>query len=519
MSAAILKSNLRVKESLILLGFILLKFLLQYHLVNPYYDLHRDEYLHLDQANHLAWGYLSVPPFTSWISYIIKLLGNSILWIRFFPALFGALTIVVVWKTIQELKGNLFALILGATCILFSALLRLNFLFQPNSLDVLCWTTFYFLLIKYINTGRAKWLFLCGLVFAIGFLNKYNIGFLLFGLIPAILFSRQRKILKEKSLGLAVLLSLFLILPNLIWQYNNHFPVFHHLQKLAATQLVHVSRKNFLIEQIFYFIGSLPVLIASLYALLFYQPFRKYICFFWAFIFTLGVFTFLRAKGYYAIGLYPIYIAFGSVYLADTLNESWKRNLRPILITIPILFYLLLFDIFYSIQSPQEIFKRVKIYQKFGLLRWEDGKDHPLPQDFADMLGWKELAQKIDLIYAKFPDSTQTLILCDNYGQAGAINYYAKNKKIRAVSFSADYIDWIDPNIKCENLIRVKEFESSKDELEKTKPFFETAFVADSVANPLAREYKTTIFVFGNAKVDINQRLKDEKIEKQKNYR
>ena len=112
------------KETLILLGFILAKFLLQYSLINPYYDLQRDEYLHLDQANHLAWGYLSMPPVTSWISYIIQLLGNSVFWIRSFPALFGALTIVVVWKTIQELKGNLFALILGATCVLLSALLR-----------------------------------------------------------------------------------------------------------------------------------------------------------------------------------------------------------------------------------------------------------------------------------------------------------------------------------------------------------------------------------------------------------
>ena len=32
--------------------------------------------------------------------------------------------------------------------------------------------------------------------------------------------------------------------------------------------------------------------------------------------------------------------------------------------------------------------------QKLGLLRWEDSKDHLLPQDFADMLGWKKLVFK-----------------------------------------------------------------------------------------------------------------------------
>ncbi len=506
------------KKALILLGFILVKFLLQYILVNPYYDLQRDEYLYLDQANHLSWGYLSVPPVTSWISWIIQFFGNSVFWIRFFPALFGALTIVVVWKTIQELKGNLFALILGATCVLLSALLRLNFLFQPNSLDVLSWTTFYYLLIKYFNTKKAKWLFIAAIVFAIGFLNKYNIVFLLIGLFPSILLTEQRKIFVQKELYISILLGLLLILPNLLWQYNNNFPVFHHFEELAHTQLVNVNRWDFLKEQIFYFIGSLPVIIASLYALLFYEPFKKFKIFFWTFIFTLTVFAYLRAKGYYAIGLYPIYISFGSVFLGDVLNTGWKKYLRPIVIAIPILFYILLFNVFYSIQSPQDILKREKVYQKLGLLRWEDGKDHSLPQDFADMLGWKELAKKVDTIYSKLPNSEQTLILCDNYGQAGAINYYTKNKKIKAVSFNADYINWFNLDTKIDNFIRVKEFEGSNDELEKTSPFFDTAFVADSIGNSLAREYKTIIFVFDKPKIDINQRLKAE-IEKDKNNR
>src|SRR5215203_4296615 len=132
------------KKTIILIGFIIVKILFQYFLINPEYDLHRDEYLHLDQGDHLAWGYLSVPPVTSWISFVIKLLGDSVFLIKFFPAAFGALTLVLVWKTIEELKGSLFALIMGATAVLFSVLLRLNILYQPNSLDVLCWTAFYY---------------------------------------------------------------------------------------------------------------------------------------------------------------------------------------------------------------------------------------------------------------------------------------------------------------------------------------------------------------------------------------
>ncbi len=506
------------KKTIILICFIILKFLLQYFLISPGYDLHRDEYLHLDQANHLAWGYQSVPPVTSWIACITQLLGNSVFWIRFFPALFGALTMVVVWKTIEELKGNLFALIAGSTCVLLSVLLRLNFLFQPNSLDALSWTTFYFILIKYINSEDRKWLYLASLVFAIGFLNKYNIAFLLIGLLPAILLTEKRVFFQRRDVYIAILFALILISPNLIWQYNNKFPVIHHMKELADTQLVNVNRWDFLKEQLYFFIGSLPVIIAALYALLFYKPFKKYRLFFFSIIFTLAVFTYLKAKSYYAIGLYPIYISFGAVFLGNILYTGRRKYLQPVIIAFPVVFYILLYNIVFSIKSPEYILKNQPVYKKYGLLRWEDGKDHVLPQDFADMLGWKELAEKVDAAISKLPNAGQTLILCDNYGQAGAINYYSTNKKINAVSFNADYINWFKLDEKINNLIRVKSFESSEKELEKTGPYFDKAFAADSITNPLAREYITMIFVFFNPKIDINQRVKVE-IDKKKNYR
>jgi hypothetical protein len=504
------------KKRIILICFIIAKFLLQYLFYNPAYDLQRDEYLYLDQANHLDWGYLSVPPLTSLISRVIAYLGNTVFWIKFFPALFGVLTIVIVWKAIEELKGKLFALILGATCILFSRLLGLNSLYQQNSLDVLTWTTFYFVLIKYINTQKTKWLFIGAVVFAIGFLNKYNFLFLLIGLFPAIALSLQRKLFAKKEFIVAVLLAMLLILPNLLWQWHNHFPVYYHMKELSETQLVHVNRWDFFKEQLFNFFGSFLIILLAVYALLFYAPFKKYTFFILAMIFTLAVFDYLRAKGYYAIGLYPIYISFGSVFIGEILTDSWKRYLQPVIIAIPVLFFIFFFNVFFSNQSPEYIVKNAKEYKELGLLRWEDGKDHSLPQDNADMLGWKKLAYIVDSVYSKFPKNEQTLILCDNYGQAGAINYYARNINHTSVSFNADYINWFNMNTRYDNLIRVKENDGKANELKTSSPFFEIAFIGGSVTNPLAREYGTTVFVFKKANIDIRDRIKKE-IEKTKN--
>jgi len=505
------------KKTLILVGFIILKFLFQYNLISPVYDLQRDEYLYLDQAHHLAWGYLSVPPFTSWISSVIYFLGNSVFWVKFFPSLFGALTILVVWKAIEELKGNLFALILGATCVLFSVLLRLNTLYQPNSFDVLSWTTFYFVIIKYFNTEKPKWLFVAAIVFALGFLNKYNIVFLLLGLLPAVLVTRQRKVFGQRKLYIAVLIGLLFILPNLLWQYDNNFPVIQHMNELVKRHLVNVDRLGFLRSQLIFFIGSLFVIVSGLYTLMFYKPFGKYRPFFWTFFFTLIVFIYFRAKDYYVIGLYPIYISFGSVFLGNILNKGWKKYLQPVAIAIPVLLFIPIFKIAFPNKSPEYIVEHSELYKKYGLLRWEDGKDHMLPQDFADMLGWKELAKKVDSVCLNLPLPEQTLILCDNYGQAGAINYYTK-EGLKAVSFNADYINWFNLDQQYVNLVRVKNFEEKEEEFNKTSPYFKASVLADSIANPYAREYKTRIFVFTGAKIDVNKRIIQE-IEEVKNNR
>ena len=498
--------RLPLRNTIILIVFILLKFILQFNLIDPVYELHRDEFLYLDQANHLAAGYASVPPLISCISFIIKLLGNSIFWVKFFPALFGALTMLVVWKAIEALRGDLFALILGATCVLFSLLLRLNTLYQPNSFDVLCWTTIYYIIIMLVSTRKAKWFYIGAVVFALGFLNKYNIVFLIAGILPAMLLTAQRKLLMNKHSWFAVALGIVLILPNLIWQYQNDFPVLTHMKELADTQLVNVSRSDFLKSQLLFFPGALLVIISGLIALLRYKPFAPYRLFFWSLIFTLLLFTLGRAKDYYAFGIWPIYIAFGAVWLSVFTKTGWKRYLKPVLILIPLLIFIPIYNIAFPNKSPEYIIEHNERYAARGMLRWEDGKEHPLPQDFADMLGWKELARKVDSLSATIPDPEKTLILCDNYGQAGAINFYSV-RGLKAVSFNADYINWIDVKQPYTNLIRIKNRSSQDEEMQETSPYFERAFVADSIMNIHAREYGTMIFVFMDAKIDINERI------------
>jgi len=499
------------KKNALLLIFIILKFVLQYLAIDSGYELHRDEFLHLDLGKHLAWGYQSVPPVTGWISYIILMLGNSVFWVKFFPALFGALTVVFVWKIIEALKGNLFALILGAVAVTFSVLLRINTLYQPNSLEFLCWTVLFYTIIKYINSNENKWVWWAALTFAIGFLNKYNISFLLIGLLPALLLTEHRKIFVNKHFYLAILATLVIISPNLVWQYNNGLPVVHHLETLANTQLVNVNRFDFLKEQLLFFSGAIFVIIGAFISFFRYTPFKKYQLFFWSYVFTIALYFYLKAKGYYTIGLYPMLLAFGAVYLEQLLQKGKWRYLRPVLIAIPILLMVPMHRIMLPVLSPEQIIKKADVFNKFGLPRWEDGKDHAIPQDFADMQGWKELAAIVDVAFDSIDEKEQTLIHCDNYGQAGAINFYGKQKYTQAVSLNADYLNWYElDKIAYKHVILVQHISDTDKNREKEKPWFEKISLVGEIKNPYAREKGTRVYLLKGANISINDHFKKE---------
>lgn len=429
---------------LLLLLFIVVKMGFQYLVLNRYYDLHRDEYLHLDMANHLAAGYLSVPPFTAFNSLLIQWLGNGVFWVKFFPALYGALTMVVVWKIVAMLGGKWFAQVLAALAFICSAMSRLNILYQPNSFDVLAWTLLFWCLLQYLHSSQNKWLLWMGVVTGVGILNKYNIIFLLIGLLGGLLLSSHRNIFRNKYLYLGGLSALVIISPNIVWQLQHGLPVIHHMKELTEYQLVHVSRMDFITDQFIYFVGGAFIVVAAMIGLLLYKPFRPYRIVLLIYVLTILLFTYLRGKSYYSLGLYPVLLAFGSVYWERIFTHDWTRYLRVLWVAIIIIPFVFLINVFFPVLHPEQISEKSGKFRALGLLRWEDGKNHPLPQDFADMLGWHELAALALQTWQQVPAAQRqyTLVICDNYGEAGALNYYNRGKMPLAVSFNADYVFW-----------------------------------------------------------------------------
>lgn len=466
-----------------------------------------DEYLHLDQAHHMDWGYVSIPPLTSWISYIIFLLGNSVFWVKFFPALFGVLTLVFVWEITKALKGKTFALILSALSIIFSDLLHINTLFQPNSFDILCWTVTFYWLLLYIRENKNKWLFAISLTLAIGFLNKYNIGFLIAGLLPAIALTKHRIIFKSESFYVAVILFMVIILPNIIWQLQHNFPVFTHMEELVSTQLIYYSRIEFLIKQLIEFAPAFFVIIFAFIGLIIYKPFILYRPILYTYIIVIILYLLLQGKAYYALGLYPVLISLGSVYIehltASKARYYFRYTAVSFIMIIGITFFFISCPIF-SLDKMMSNKSLLSIYEATGQTTFNFGKQIPIQDDYASMTGWRELAELVNSIYSNLPEKVKnnTFIFCDNYGEAGAINYYL-NPIPRAGSFHADYINWFpDDKHIVKSLIYVKRWNGECDMEMLSFPFlpFSNITYVGSVRNNISKEYNTSVYLLTESK-------------------
>ncbi|HZZ75277.1 MAG TPA: glycosyltransferase family 39 protein [Puia sp.] len=484
----------------------LIKFTLPFFLQNPVYEPHRDELLYLAEGSHPAFGFMEVPPMLSIFAWITQHLGNSMFWIKCWPSLIGALNLILIGKIVISEGGKSFSLLLLFCCFFFTAYLRVHFLFQPNCLEIFFYSFISFGLVRYIQTSENKWLYLTGVGAGFGLLSKYSVAFYIISLLPALLLTKQRIIFRNKHLYYSLGLAFVIFLPNLIWQILHHFPLLYHMHELASTQLQYLSPADFLKDQLLMFLPCCYIWITGFFYLLLNPKGRAYLFLCWAYLGVIAILLWFHGKNYYALGLYPVLFGFGSLAIEQWTIRS-RFLLRYIFTGLTVLSGIYFIFIALPVMAPKKL---AAFYEKThakgtGFLKWEDQRDHLLPQDFADMQGWDEMAQKTAAAFHSL-DSVQqrnTFIFCDNYGMAGAINYYRKKYHLpEAYSDNASFLYWIPDTLTFQNFILL---ESDPNEMQY--PFikdFSKATLTDSVTNPYARENGTAIVLL----VGANEKFK-----------
>jgi len=482
----------------------LIKFLLPFLLQHPVYELHRDEYLYLAQGLHPAWGFMEVPPLLSVFAKATQLLGAGFFWVKFWPSLFGALTVWVVCLMVAEMGGKVYAQCIAGLSIMVGAYLRVHFLFQPNFLEYFWWTLMAYFFVRYINSGQQHFILLIGIAVGLSWLSKYSVVFFGAGIGIGLIMTKHRNLFTKKHFYLALLIAFLIALPNLIWQYYHRWPVIHHMKELRETQLAFVNPVDFLKDQILMHLPCFFVWMAGLAWLLFNPSGRPYRLLTWIYITVITLLILSSGKNYYSLGAYPMLFAAGAVCIEQltSFRFTWIRYVAVVLIFI---IFLPFIPLMLPVWQPQQLAAYYNRwgFNKTGVLKWEDLKDHPLPQDFADMLSWKEMATKVSATYASLPDSIKqkTLVYCENYGQAGAVTYYGKGLP-QVHTDNASFLFWMPDQYNVHHILMVDDRLPDGDDIVFQQ--FESARIIDSIENPLAREYGAKIWLYKNGSTRLN---------------
>ncbi len=495
-----------IKAWWMVLLFSIVKLLLHL-LTNTNYELQRDAFMYIDLGNHLAWGYHSVPPSIAVFANISRfLLGDTTFAIRFFPAIIGALSMIITGIMVKEAGGGKLALFFACLAFLAApAFLRSNTLFQPVSFNQFYWLLLAFLIFRLIRTQKPAYWYMIGLVAGLAFLNKYSVVFYLIGIIVAVLLTPLRTWLRKPQPYIAAVIALLIALPNLLWQVNHNWPVINHMKELAETQLVHVRVDVFLLEQIMMFLPVFFVWIFGLIYTAFLKEGKNFRAFAWIYLVVALLLLILRGKPYYTIGLYSTLFVFGGLFIERFLTGRLgfvKYMLIFFIFTISVV----ALPISLPILKPAAF---ISFYKSIGLEkfhRWEDGEYYDLPQDYADMIGWEELTGIVRDAYIQLTPEQQArcVIISNNYGEAGSVNFYGTKYGLpRVISFNDSYIYWAPESIDAEILIKI----GDSDNLEE---LFNQVEIVGRISTPHARQEGTPVYFCADPKTDVNQVYQDD---------
>lgn len=395
---------------------------------NGLYDFHRDSLYYLDSARHPAWGYVDYPPVTPTIARLsLWLFGPSVWGLRLWPSIAGAVMVVLAALIARELGGGRAARPLAAVGAATSlVLLGANWLFQTVTFDELIWLAALLIAARLLRTNdRRLWIGL-GAVLGIGLETKYTVIGLIAGLIAGALATPVRRHLLTPWPWAGVALALLIFLPNLQWQIGNDWPSLQYTFNHKSTQSVDFSPVTFLVQQLV-LIGPLaiPVWIAGLYWLL-RSPVYRMLGIAAATTFVLFLFV---GKSYYIGPLHPFLLAAGACAV-ESCTQVRRRWLRPAVASALVVQAIILLPLGLPILPEPAMARSFLAGAR---------------TDFAATVGWHDLVAQVDSIYRGLPadQRAKTVILANNYGEAGAINTYGRPIGLPvAVSGELSYYYW-----------------------------------------------------------------------------
>jgi 4-amino-4-deoxy-L-arabinose transferase-like glycosyltransferase len=394
--------------------------LLLHCLTNGQYGFHRDELPMLDDSRHLAWGYVGYPPLTPWLGRLgLELFGPSLVGVRFFSALAQSCVVVLAGLMARALGGSRKAEVVTAIAVAIAPVsLIQGALFQYVSFDYLWWVSIAYFTLRLLKSDDPRWWLGIGAVVGLGMMTRYTIIFPVAGLAVGVVATKERRQLKSPWLWGGVAIALVVWLPNLLWQLQHDFVSLDHLRAIHTRDVRMGRTTGFLIEQLK--VPANPVTIpfwATGLAFYFLMPAgRPYRLLGWMYLVPLLLFVVVQGRSYYLAPAYPMLIAAGVVTW-----EHWLSSRRP---RTSRLFWALTWGAL-TLGGVMLASVMLPVAPVNSSLWRLSSRVH---DNFVEEIGWQELAETVARVYAALPEEEKrgVRVLAGNYGEAGAIDMYAR---------------------------------------------------------------------------------------------
>jgi Dolichyl-phosphate-mannose-protein mannosyltransferase len=389
------------------------------------YGFNRDELAILEDARHLAWGYVAYPPLTPFFGRLaLALFGTSLVGFRFFSALVQAITVVLTGCMAKDMGGGRAAQFTSA-CASIPFSLGVGALMQYMTFDYFAWVLTAFFVVRLLNTSNPRYFLLVGASIGLGVLAKYTMLFFAVGVLAGLLLSDARKYFRTVWPWLALFISLVLVAPNFLWQVQHHFVTYDFLRFLHQRDVSEGLTHSFLPDQLEMTLLSFPLWIAGMYFCLRAPEGRRFRALAWMFVVTLVLFLIAKGRGYYLAPAYPMLYAAGGVW-----GERWLSALsagRAQTVRVAVAAALAL-----SILGAMAVaLPLAPIHSAW--FRLADRVNLTL----RDEIGWEDLVSTLAQVCDSLPPESRGRlgILAENYGEVGAINLYGPSHGLpRAIS-------------------------------------------------------------------------------------
>jgi len=402
------------------------------------YEIFRDELYYLACSTRPAMGYVDQPPFSIYLLILIKMLiGDSVFAIRLLPAILSSLTVFFAGLMARKLGGGIAAIVITCMTVIVTPIyLAMNTYYSMNSIDIFFWALAAYILILIFKDGKQKHWITLGVITGLGLLNKISMAWFVIGLLVALLVTSQRKQLLTRWPYLAGIIALILFTPFIVWNITHNLAHLEFMRNATLYKYSGITRVDFVLGQFLLMNpAAVPIWFAGLYYFFMNRQGRV--------MNTLGIIfivTFIilfingHSKPEYLSPAYIPLLAAGGIQLEQLARKKYRGWIKIFVPALIVFIGIVIAPMALPV-LPVEAFISYSKTLPMQPPSVESKELTQLPQFYADMFGWENMAKSVSDVYTSLPqeERAETVVFIRNYGEAGAIEYFSKKYNLPPV--------------------------------------------------------------------------------------